>query len=343
MMSELRKDAVINRWVIVAPERGARPHEFARQPDRDDTTAGCPLCENNEHMTPREVFAVRDSGEPDQPGWYVRVVPNKFPALRIEGDLAAGTVGLYQRMNGIGAHEVIVESPRHDDDLAFAPAEQLIRVLTAVRRRMEDLRRDERFRHVIVFRNHGSLAGASLSHPHSQVIALPIVPRSVQEFVTASARFHAQHGRCIFCDILDQELAADERVIAHSEHFVALTPYASRFAYEAAIYPRRHCHDIVEMNAQEQADLAHLLRRLLMSYRAALFNPPYNMVYQTAPSPSSGPNNGPAGDRIDRHYHWRIEIMPRLTTFAGFEWGTGFYINPVAPENAATELRDNLP
>lgn len=343
LRSELRKDAVINRWVIVAPERGARPHEFARLPEREDTAAGCPLCEHNEHMTPHEVFAVRDKGEPDRPGWYVRVVPNKFPALRIEGDPAPGSVGPYQRMNGIGAHEVIVESPRHEDDLAFTPAEQVIRVLTAVRRRTEDLRRDERFRHVIVFRNHGQLAGASLGHPHSQVIALPIVPRSVQEFVSASAQFHTQHGRCIFCDVLDQELAADDRIITHSEHFVVLAPYASRFAYEAAIYPRRHCHDIVQMSAQEQADLAHLLRRLLMSYRAALFNPPYNMVYQTAPSLPSGSANGPGGNRLDSHYHWRIEIMPRLTTFAGFEWGTGFYINPVAPEDAADKLRENLP
>ncbi len=342
-MSELRKDPILNRWVIIAPERGARPHDFAPATEADQGPSVCPLCEGNERMTPHEVFAVRDSGEPDQPGWYVRVVPNKFPALGIEGELQPDTSGLLQHMNGIGAHEIIVETPHHDEDLAFAPREQVIRVLVALRQRMDDLRRDPRFKHVIGFRNHGRSAGASLSHPHSQVMALPIIPKIVYELMTGSADYYAAQGRCAFCDLIAQETRTGERLIVQTEHYVAISPYASRFAYGATIYPRRHCHDMVATSVAEQADLAAVVQRLLISYRAALYNPPYNIVYQTAPSVAASPGDISAPSALEQHYHWHVEIMPRLTTFAGFEWGTGFYINPVAPEEAARLLQENLP
>ena len=342
-MSELRKDPVLNRWVIIAQERGARPHDFAQEPQEEEPAIVCPLCEGNERMTPHEVFAIRDSGEPDKPGWYVRVVPNKFPALMIEGAPDPHEIGLFHHMNGIGAHEIIIENPLHDQDLAFAPREQVIRVLSALRQRIEDLRCDERFRHIIAFRNHGRSAGASLSHPHSQVMALPIIPKIVYELLAGSADYQAANGRCVFCDLIQEEITSGERAILQTDHFVALAPYASRFAFGATIYPRRHCHDMVLMTPEEQADLADMLRRLLISYRAALFNPPYNIVYQTAPSETTDAKSPPSWEAIEQFYHWHIEIMPRLTTFAGFEWGTGFYINPVAPEEAASTLRQNLP
>ncbi len=342
-MSELRQDPVIGRWVVIAPERGARPQEFEPEPEEDIRADVCPMCEGNERMTLPEVFAIRDSTEPDRPGWYVRVVPNKFPALRVEGELEAVETGLFPHMNGIGAHEIVIETSEHTMDLAFAPDEQIIRVLTAFRRRVEDLRRDTRFRHFVVFRNHRRAAGATLSHPHSQIIALPIIPKLLLDQLAGSSRYFSQNGRCIFCDIVQRELDEEVRIVQATDHFVAAALYASPYAYGVNIYPRRHSHDFVTMTVEEQVDLASLLRRLLMAYRSAAFNPPYNLVFQMAPSipPACEVPQGCAN--MEEHYHWHIQVAPRLSSVAGLEWGTSFYINPVAPEEAAADLRKGLP
>jgi len=293
-------------------------------------------------MTPPEITAIRNGTEPDKPGWYVRVVPNKFPALRVEGELGPTDNGLYRALNGIGAHEVIIESPNHADDLAFLSEEQIIRIISVCRQRVEDLQRDARFRHVAVFRNHRHAAGATLRHPHSQVIALPIIPNLVYAKLVGAAAYHDRTGRCIFCDIIAQELDIGDRMILATDHFVALAPYASAFAYSSTIYPRRHCHEMTTLTVEEQADLAGVLRRLLMSYRSAAFNPPYNLIYQTAPNVVPGPESPPQSDKLDLHYHWHIEVTPRISAASGLERGTGFYLNPMAPEEAAADLRDNL-
>ncbi len=341
-MSELRKDPVLNRWVIIAPERGPRPYDYATAREVDAGSAGCPFCEGNERMTPPEVYGLRDAGEPNTPGWYVRVVPNKFPTLHAEGDLARTGDGLFEHMGGLGAHEIVIENPRHEVDLPFSPEEQIMRVLEACRRRVEDLRGDPRFRHITVFRNHGALAGATVGHPHSQVMALPIIPYLVREQLKGAAAHFTATGRCVFCDIVAQELAAGSRTIIQSPHFVALAPYASRFAAETVIYPRRHCHDMVQMNTEELVDLAGVLRHLLLAYYSGLGNPPYNLVCLTAPSLPPEGQDGLTEEALRRQYHWCIVIMPRLTTMAGFEWGTGVYINPVAPEEAAATLKKEL-
>jgi UDPglucose--hexose-1-phosphate uridylyltransferase len=294
-------------------------------------------------MTPHEVFAIRDNTEPDRAGWYVRVVPNKFPALDIEGDLNPREDGVLHAVNGIGAHEIVIEHPKHDALLPFLGDDQIMRVIEACCSRVEDLRRDVRFRHVIVFRNHGTQAGASVSHPHSQVMALPIIPRAVRELLGGAGAHHARTGRCVFCDLVAQELAAGQRVVLESPHFMVLAPYASRFAFETSITPRRHCADMTQMGTEERADLAGVLRRLLTAYRSALTDPPYNLVYQTGPSPGPGPDGTIDAEALAQQFHWHIEVMPRLTTLAGFEWGTGFYMNPVAPEEAARVLREALP
>ena len=341
--SELRKDPVLDRWVIIAASRGKRPHDFATTPE-ETKSAGCPFCGGNESKTPPEIYALRSpESQPNTPGWDVRVVQNKFPALTVEASLKRSGIGLLDRMGGFGAHEVIVETPEHDLDLATARGEQVDFALAVFRQRLVDLRNDMRLRHIIIFRNYGSVAGASLSHPHSQLIALPIVPLLVKEKLR-SARTHYFHKeRCIFCDLVEQETAIPDRVVLENEDFVVLSPFAARFPFELQIFPRRHMHDYVMMTEKEQVSLAEILKETLLRYRNLLGDPAYNLMLQTAPSTASRMGHPEYWGTLASDYHWHIELMPRLTKVAGFEWGTSFYINPVAPEAATKFLRGENP
>ncbi|NQU11457.1 galactose-1-phosphate uridylyltransferase, partial [bacterium] len=240
-MSELRKDPLIGRWVIVATERAKRPSDYlAEEPIEVPDPAKNPFAEGNEDQTPPEVFASRDPGsKPNGPGWKLRVVPNRFPALRIEGDLGKEGQGLYDKMNGIGAHEVIIETPDPHQQLEQQPADGIMRVIDAYRARMTDLLGDPRFRYVMIFRNFGRRAGASLAHPHSQLIATPITPKRVKEKLLGAMQYYAYKDRCIFEDILRQELQEGTRLVYENDGFVAFCPFASRFPFEITILPRR--------------------------------------------------------------------------------------------------------
>ena len=339
-MSELRKDPIVNRWVIIAAERGRRPSDFKAEAETPKSE-GCPFCEGNEAKTPAEIFALRDPGPPNSPGWRVRVVPNKFPALAIEGELVRSGIGRLDHMTGIGAHEVIIESPRHSDDLPTMTAGQVVDVLCTYAQRTCDLRRDERVRHMMVFRNYQAQAGASLSHPHSQLIALPFIPQLVKEKLASAREHYLRKERCIFCDLLEQELASPERVIYRNDHFVVLSPFAARFPFSVEIYPLEHCHDFVMMDSTKQYALADVLQYILQQYKTTLPDPAYNMTLQTSPSTSPRPGRPDYWGTIAYDYHWHLELFPRLTKMAGFEWGTGCYINPVSPEAAAEYLREN--
>lgn len=332
-MPQLRKDPVVGRWVIISTERSRRPSNFA--PVADTQAAEfCPFCAGHEDKTPPEVFAVRPPEQGDGPGgWEVRVVPNKFPALLIEGELERRGEGLYDLMNGIGAHEVIIESPSHTHDLPDLPVHHVEKVLKAFRERLVDLHRDPRLRYVLVFKNRGERAGATLEHPHTQLIAMPIIPKAIDEEITGARRYFELKERCVFCDVIQQELAATEmsRVVLKSKHFVAIEPFAPRFPFETWILPRRHhatFHTIEDDGALP--DLAAALKETLQRLNLALSRPPYNFVLHTAPV-----RNGSAD-----YYHWHIEITPKLTRVAGFEIGSGFYINPTPPEDAARFLRE---
>ncbi|HEX2966290.1 MAG TPA: galactose-1-phosphate uridylyltransferase [Syntrophorhabdaceae bacterium] len=330
-MPELRKNPIIDRWVIISTERGKRPVFLAE--DLPSKPTVCPLCPGNEAMTPPEVYAVRrDGSAPNTPGWTLRVVPNKFPALRIEGDLNKEGVGLYDKMNGIGAHEVIIETPEANETLSDMSVSRIQDVFVAYRERIFDLSRDKRFKYIIVFKNHGSVAGASLEHSHSQLIALPIVPRGVHEEVKGGLSYYNYKDRCVFCDIIAQEKEDNVRVVHENELFIVLSPFAARFPFETWILPKNHeavfaAHD----RSQNYRSLAEILSLVLKKYVKLLNSPPYNFVIHTAPY--SGNSSVP-------HYHWHLELIPRLTKMAGFEWGTGFYINPTPPEEACEYLRE---
>ncbi|HHQ47847.1 MAG TPA: galactose-1-phosphate uridylyltransferase, partial [Acidobacteria bacterium] len=311
-MSELRFDPITARWVIIAPERKLRPHEFlVPHPHTPSPREDCPFEPGRESLTPPEILRLPPPGGGE--GWQVRVVPNKFPALRVEGEVHREGLGLHDRVTGIGAHEVIIESPRHDVSMADLEPEELALVFAAWRHRIADLRRDLRLRYVLVFKNHGRGAGASLSHPHSQLIATPIIPRVVvQELGAARKHFRAKE-RCIFCDLIRQELRLDERIALETEHFIALEPFASSFPFETWILPRAHRHDLAAASDGDLLALAVIVREILQRLRSLLDDPPYNMVVHTAPSPHPRPGLPDYWSTIEHDFHWHIELIPRIT------------------------------
>jgi len=337
-MPELRRDPIVGRWVIVATERGKRPNEYQPPAAEVADRAKDPFAEGNEHMTPPEVYAVRPAGgQANGPGWQVRVVPNRYPALRIEGELDKEGFGLYDKMNGIGAHEVIIETPDPSLVLEQLPVDGIARVLEAYRTRMDDLLRDPRFRYILVFKNHGRQAGASLPHAHSQLIATPVTPNRVREKLDGAKQYYAYKDRSIFEDVLRQELREGLRLVYENAHFVAFCPFASRFPFEVTIMPRRQAADYHTVVGEEQLALADVLKITLLKLSKALNQPQYNYILHTAPA--RRPRQG-YWMTIDQDYRWHIEILPRLTLIAGFEVGSGFYINPTPPEEAAKYLRE---
>ncbi len=329
-MPELRKDPVIGRWVIISTERGKRPSDF--EEIKEERKGGfCPFCYGNEDKTPPEIFAIRPDGSPpNKPGWTLRVVPNKYPALRIEGQLNRQGEGIYDKMNGVGAHEVIIETPDHEKDLADLEVSAIYDVFRVYRERVLDLKKDIRLKYAMIFKNHGSSAGASLEHTHSQLIATPILPKRVIEEINGAKTYFDYKERCIFCDIIRQEIKDAVRLVYEEEFFVAIEPYAARFPFETWILPKQHMSHYEHISDELVQHLAVTMKEVLGRINTALNKPPYNFVIHTAPM-----QEGPM-----EHYHWHIEFMPKLTRIAGFEWGTGFYINPTSPEEAAEYLRN---
>lgn len=329
-MPQLRKDPITGRWVIISTDRAKRPEDFARERVVAKGGRFCPFCPGNESKTPPEILAYRPSGEPNTPGWTLRVVSNKFPALRVEGEINRRGDGMYDLMTGVGAHEVFIESPDHMKSLAELDEKRIEDLFWAFRDRANDLRKDERLRYTLFFKNHGEGAGATLEHTHSQLIALPIIPRNVQEEIDGSKKYFEYKERCVYCDIVRQELAAQVRVVLESEYFVAVSPYAPRFPFETWIIPKLHNSHFETMTPPAVANLASVLKVTLCKLDKTLELPPYNLIVHT----------GPLRDASIAYYHWHIEILPKLTRVAGFESGSGFYINPTPPEEAAKFLRD---
>ena len=329
-MAELRRDPVVGRWVIIDTDHPSAPQAFER--DESVFSGGtCPFCYGSEAITPNEIECIRDPNTaPNTPGWHVRVIPNKFPALQIEGDLERRGNGIYDMSNGIGAHEVLVESPYHTKDISELLNSEVENVISMYCRRAIDLSRDTRFKYIMFFRNYGQSAGASLEHPHTQLIALPMVPKSVLEELQGAQDYFNYRERCIFCDIIRQEMQKKETVILENKHFISFCPFVSRFPFEIWIIPKKHNAYFLQITKDEIPSLADILKGTLAKLKKTLSHPSYNYVIHTSPI------DGGEGDA----YHWHIEIMPRLTRVAGFEWGTGFYIVPTPPELAAVYLKE---
>lgn len=332
-MPEFRKDPIVGRWVIIATDRARRPDSFDHASPPSAEGRFCPFCPGNEDATPPEVLAYRhDGSKSNTKGWQVRVVPNKYPALRVEGGLNREGVGIYDRMNGVGAHEVIIETPDHRQSLSDMDSARREEVLWSYRDRILDLKKDKRFRYILLFKNQGRVAGATVDHPHSQLIALPIVPRDVVAELQGAKEYYNYKERCIYCDIVRQETASKERLVAENGLFICITPFAARFPFETWILPKLHDSYFEDSQKHEFEALSHILGEVLKRQDRALNRAPFNFVIHSSPLNQY--------IREDDYYHWHMEITPRLTTVAGFEWGTGFYINPTSPEEAAQFLRE---
>ncbi len=331
-MSELRKDPITGEWVIISPERNKRVFDFVSKAKEKDAIECC-LCEGHESETPPEVFSLRKKGtKPNTPGWWIRVVPNKYPALQTKGKPSIEKRGIYRKMRGIGIHEVIIETPRHREDLFSLKDKHISQVIQVYQDRIVKLTKIPYIKYALIFKNQGWEAGASLRHSHSQIIATPIIPSKIQEELRGAKRYYELNKRCIFCDIIAQELTLRKRVILESKMFLAFTPYASRFPYEICILAKEQGFVFQEIADKELACLTQILKDVIKIMNRTLLNPSYNYFFHLPP----------LKEEFLKYYHCHLEIIPRLTKLAGFEWGAGLYINPVPPEEAATKLREYL-
>jgi len=334
-MPEWRKDPIINNWVIISTERSKRPLDFKVKTE-EKMKKCCVFCEGNEDATPAEIFAFRKKGTlENKPGWKVRVVANKFPALKMEEEIKIEKHGITKKMDGLGVHEVIIETPhhhRHFDDLSI---ENIILILKTYRRRYLELFKNKLIKYILIFKNYGIDGGASLEHLHSQVIGTPLIPQRIKEELKGAEKFFEIKGKCIFCDYIKEEIEFKKRLIKETEKYVIVSPFAARFPFETWILPKFHSAYFEEINDDEIIDLAKIMKEILSKIKNKLNDPPYNLIIHTAPSKETFIKKGLI---LKEKYHWHIEIIPRLTKIAGFEWGSGFYINPIPPEEAARIL-----
>ncbi|MGA1796299.1 MAG: galactose-1-phosphate uridylyltransferase [bacterium] len=328
-MSEIRQNIAIREWVIIASERARRPHEFIQKKQVDKETPDymetCPFCPGNEHLAPPEVFSLRD----DRNEWLVRCIPNKFPAVSAQGTLIHQDEGIKRRLSGVGLHEVIVETPHHSLATALMDEQQVIKILETYKCRYLEALGDKRIELVIIFKNHGQSAGTSLEHPHSQLIAIPVVPQHVRDRMEEAMRFYDDHRRCVFCEMLKEEIKLQERVILESADFVAFTPYAALSPFHTWILPKRHMSSFTQIDETEMRDFAGILRKVLKKIYVGLNDPDFNYVIRSIPAPY--------GDTS--FFHWYLSIVPRVSLAAGFELGSGMFINTSIPEENAEFLK----
>lgn len=341
MSSEIRFDYLNNRWSIISVERSRRPRDYTVSIYEEQTAdlSKCPFEYGNEDKTPPEVFAIREDGsQPNTPGWKVRVFPNKYPALRIENPGTRESDGFFEKIGGFGAHEVIVETPDHFKHTQDFNLEEYFNMFVAFRERMRSLYLDQRIKYVHVFKNHGKEAGKSLVHSHSQLIALPVVPSRVDTQLSQSRQYYRQKERCYLCDEIKAELKDHRRVVYENREFVAYCPYASMYPFQVRIAPKNHHHDFASATDEALRQLSEVMQQTVKKLHKALVNPPFNFVLYTSPPVRYNPGFPDYYHGIEQFYHWHIEILPRITTLAGFELGTDIYINPTPPEEAAKFL-----
>jgi len=335
--NEVRKDYLLNRWVVIAKERKRRPTDFVKKVEEREVGV-CPLCPDNEHMTPPAVLVyLRSNGEirkdRDQNGfrhknWLIRCVPNLYPAFTPPDKEKVKVKESPVLANAVGHHEVLIESPRHDEHLGVARVSQLVHLINAYVDRLNDLSAKPYVKYVEIFRNHGLDAGASLSHAHTQIIATPFVPRIVDEELRACKRFWTKTKKCLFCDILRKEKDGP-RFIWENDSFVVFAPWASVHPLEFWILPKKHQSTLLDVSQGEINSLAEAFRACFGGLNSLLNDPSYNFGFHMAPSKEA-----------QDYYHWHLEVYPRLAIWAGFEKSTGMFINVVPPEDAAAELRE---
>ena len=327
-MAELRREPVTRMWVVVTNDHPKGPSDYLPfkppyQP-QEETKGGCPFCPGNEGTTPKETFSLSREGG----GWSVRVIPNKFPFFHIEGEFDRRPEGMYDVMEPIGAHEIVVEAPEHKQSFAFMETPQIEKILLAYRERLIDLEKDRRFQQFLILKNY---PGVFNRHPHSHIMAMPVIPKRIDEEVWGTLDYYQRKERCIFCDIIKEEILMKRRVILETVHFLVFSPFASRYPFETWILPKRHSPDFHRIQEEEMEDLSVAIQSLFIRFYKLLSDPPYSFTFHTSPVQS----------RFHRsEYHWHIETRLRIGLRGGFEWGAGFFVNPTPPEDAAAYLRE---
>lgn len=338
-INQLRRDPITGRWAIVL-NTDIHLDDLIIQHDhstKSPQTGLCPFCEENEKMTLPEIFAIRPPGTaPNSPGWSVRVVPDRHPVLQIYGDINNRGVGLYDVLDGIGAHEIVVESPRHYETLADLSDDQIAAILATFRERIIDLKRDERFRYVVVHKNSGEAISDTAHHLHSFVIASPVTPKRVRDELINAREYFEFKERCLFCDLIKQELITKERLVLEDGIYAAIAPFASRRPFELWLGPQRH-QTFFEQDADLKT-LASILKALLTRLSRLLNNPHYIMAIHSGPNMLAGKRRG-YWQTLEKDYHWHIEITPQLISDTSLEVSSGFPVNSVLPEKAAELLR----
>jgi UDPglucose--hexose-1-phosphate uridylyltransferase len=333
-MPELRQNPATKEWVIIATERARRPEELgagvcAILPDEQ---ANCPFCPGHEAKTPKEILSYRSYGTtPNESGWWIRIIPNKFAALEPEGDLnRSKSEDFFLFMAGVGEHEVLIESPDHDKLLATMDQKQAEEIFLAYRERYITLSQDKRFEMVTIFKNHGFKAGTSLRHPHSQIIATPVIPMHIRHRIEEAMRYYDDNGCCVYCVMIDKEKKSGERVVMETDNFIVFEPFAATSPFETWVLPKKHDSTFDNISPERCKELAFVMRQTMIKIYRPLNNPDYNyMIFSS-----------PCHERDLEYYHWHIQIVPRVTAVAGFELGSGIYINTVPPETAARLLRE---
>jgi UDPglucose--hexose-1-phosphate uridylyltransferase len=327
-MPELRQNIATKEWVVIATERGKRPEDLVQPPrpltaDRPAWEEGCPFCPGNEELD-LELMRIPERGP-----WQLRVVRNKYPALELEGERTRTFEGVRRQITGVGYHEVLVESPLHNTCPGLESSIEISLMLEAFKIRGREIAQDPRIEQIIYFKNHGESAGTSLAHPHTQLIGLPIVPYGIRARTEEARRYFDDTGRCVFCHMLSDELRDGQRLVTKSKYFAAFIPYAALSPFHIWVLPRRHESDFLNATAHELADLGHLMRQVLRKLYAGLRDPDYNYVLRSAPLHDLG----------TEYLHWYVSIVPRVTRSAGFELGSGMFINVSLPETSAAFLR----
>lgn len=329
-MPELRQNLATKEWVIIATERAKRPRDFISEVHdithmRPDYVADCPFCPGNEDQTPENLLQWPARGP-----WLVRAFPNSYPALTRYGDREPLLDGVHRKLNGIGYHEVIVESPYHNATPALQRPEEVTLTLKAFQTRGREIMEDPRIEQIFFFKNHGVSAGSSIEHPHSQLLALPMVPYDMRRRIEELRRTVDEDGVCPYCQMLDMELMEKERIICQNEHFVAFIPYAAFSPFHTWIVPRRHGPTFLDLDPEELKSLASIMREVFGKIYFGLYDPDYNYIIRSAPN----------RDSSSAYLHWYVSVVPRVTRTAGFELGSGMYINPSLPEESARFLRE---
>jgi UDPglucose--hexose-1-phosphate uridylyltransferase len=330
-MPEVRLNRITGDWVIIAAERAKRPEEFFRKKEKKELpeyVETCPFCAGNEDQTPPETFRLHGPGGK----WLVRSVPNKFSALSPEGEIVKKIRDLKQYFSGVGLHEVIIETPEHNKTIALLPLEHIEQILTTYRNRLLVFYKDPRVEHVIIFKNHGEGAGTSLEHPHSQIVGTPVFPGQVMTRLEGAMRnyYYFDYRECIYCTYMNGEIQEGERIISENESFVAFVPYAATSPFHTWIFPKRHCACFGETTQKEMAGLAQILKRRTARLYVGLDDPDFNYVLRSLS----------ASGAETKYFHWYISVVPRITQAAGFELGTGMFINTAMPEESARYLRE---